>query len=147
MARKQNGGPNQCISIYRVILSPGNIQQHLKSTGSSFYMLPQYTVALRVSRNCSKVANGPKWSKFRIVYLLLQHSTLLCALMREVTQLKQPLNVRIFPKDDLFVLSLKRNYSLRWTSSDNLQAMYYYAGHHFHWVCFHPHNNWITRRM
>ena len=35
------------------------------------------------------------------------------ALTLEVTQLKQPSIVRIFPKDGPFVLSLKRNYSLR----------------------------------
>ena len=35
------------------------------------------------------------------------------ALMQEVTQLKQPSIVRIFPKDSPFVPSLKRNYSLR----------------------------------
>ena len=35
-----------------------------KSTGSSLYMLPQYTVALRASRNYSKVGNL-KWLKIR----------------------------------------------------------------------------------
>ena len=35
------------------------------------------------------------------------------AVTREVTQLKQPSIVRMFPKNGLFVLSLKRNYTLR----------------------------------
>ena len=60
MVRKQNGGSNQCISIYTAILSPESMQQHLISTGSSLYMLPQHAVALRVSRNYSKVANQKK---------------------------------------------------------------------------------------
>ena len=75
-------------------------------------MLPQYTVALRVSRKCSKVAYL-EWLKFRIVHLLLSFFKQPSALTLEVPQLKQPSIVRIFPKDGPFVLSLKRNYSLR----------------------------------
>ena len=50
-----------------------------------------------------------------------------------MTQLKQPSIVRIFPKDGLlnFVLSLKRNYSLRRASSNNREAMCYNARRHF----------------
>ena len=67
-------------------------------------MLPQYTVALKVSRNYSKMAYQ-KWSKSKIVHLFSSfYSSQRCALTQEVTQ---PLTVREFPKDGYFVLSLK----------------------------------------
>ena len=47
------------------------IQQHLKALETAYIrMLPQYMVALRVSINYSKVAYL-KWSKFKVVHLLL----------------------------------------------------------------------------
>ena len=65
-------------------------------------MLPQYTVALKVSRNYSKMAYL-KQSKSRIVHLFSSfYSSQCCALTQEVTQ---PPTVREFPKDCYFVLS------------------------------------------
>ena len=70
-------------------------------------MLPQYAVALKVSRNCSKMAYL-KRSKSRIVHLFSSfYFSQRCALTQEVTQ---PPTVREFPKDGYLVLSLKRNY-------------------------------------
>ena len=117
----------------------------IKSTGSSLYMymLPQYTVALRVSRNYSKVANL-KWSKFRNCSPFFFFSSQPSTIMWEVTWLKQPSIMRKFPKDGSFVVSLKRNYSLRWASSNDLLSMCYHSGRHFHhWACCRPHNNTI----
>ena len=71
-------------------------------------MLPQYKVALRVSKNYSKVAYL-KWSKSKIVaasfssFFFNQPSIL----MREVTQLKRPSIVRKISEGGSFVLSLK----------------------------------------
>ena len=78
-------------------------------------MRPQYTVALRLSRSYSMVAYL-KRSKSRIVHLLSYSffSSQPSTLMREVTQLKQPLIVRESPKDGYFVLRLKRNHSWCW---------------------------------
>ena len=59
----------------------------------------------------------------------------LSALTREVTHLKQPLIMKIFPKDGKFVLSLKQNYSLHWAFFNDLEAMYYHARSHFNWAC------------
>ena len=71
-------------------------------------MLPQYTVALRLSRSYFKVAHL-KQSKSRIVPLLSSSffSSQPSTLVQEVTQLKRPLTVRKSPKDDYFVLRLK----------------------------------------
>ena len=91
-----------------------------------------------------------KWSKFRIVHHFLLSffffSSQPSAVIRKVTQLKQPSIVRISPKDHRkvcsFVLSLKQNYCLCWASSNNLQiAICYHAGHHFHWACCCPCND------
>ena len=75
-------------------------------------MLPPSTVALTVSRSYSKVAYL-KRSKSRIVQSSYFFSNSPSTLTREVTRLKWPSIVRKFPKDGSFVLSLKRNYSLR----------------------------------
>ena len=66
-------------------------------------MLPQYIVALRVSKNYSKVANlnGQKSDSF---FFSSQPSTL----MREVKLLKQQSTVKKFPNDGPFVLALKQ---------------------------------------
>ena len=40
LARKQNGGSNQCIRVYTAILSPGNIQQHLKPLEAAYICCP-----------------------------------------------------------------------------------------------------------
>ena len=37
MTRKQDGGFNQCISIYTAILSPGNKCQHLKAFKAAYF--------------------------------------------------------------------------------------------------------------
>ena len=44
--------------------------KHLVASKSSLYMLPQYTVALQVSKNYSKMANL-KWSEFSVHLLPL----------------------------------------------------------------------------
>ena len=69
-------------------------------------MLPQYTVALRVSKNYSKVANlnGQKSDSLSSFFFSSQPSTL----MREVKPLKQQSTVRKFPNDGLLVLDLKQ---------------------------------------
>ena len=81
-------------------------------------MLPQSTVALRVSRNYSKVRGLPETVEIQNNYCLSSPFFFLLSsffsqpstLMRDVTQLKQPLNMRIVPKDVTFALILKRNY-------------------------------------
>ena len=69
MIRFQDGGSNQCISVYTAIFITGKHPAASKSTGSSLYTLPQYTVALRLSKSNSKMAYL-KRSKSRIVHLL-----------------------------------------------------------------------------
>ena len=72
-------------------------------------MLPQYTVALRVSKNYSKVANlnGQK-SDLSSFFFSIQPSTL----MREVKLLKQQSTVKKFPNDGPFVFALKQKNAL-----------------------------------
>ena len=96
MNQKQDGGFNQCISVYIVISSPGN-KKHLKQL---IYAAPVYNSTKSVN---SKVAYL-KRSKFRIVQLLFFFSSQPSTLTREVTQLKQPSIVKIIPKDGKFVL-------------------------------------------
>ena len=122
-------------------------REHLvasKSTGSSLYMLPQYTVALRVSRNYSKVAYL-KWLKFRIVLLSFFFSSQPNTLTQEVTQIKWPSFVRKFPKDSSFVLSLKRNYSLHWASSKDLYCNVLPCWTPFSRTCYRPHNDAMVK--
>ena len=95
-------------------------------------MLPQSTVALRMSKNYSKVAHADylKWSKSRIVLLssflpwflsffFSQPSTL----MWEATQRKQPSIVRIFPRMVLLCL-VWSNYSLKFDLSNKDAQVY-----------------------
>ena len=84
-------------------------------------ILPQSTVALRVSKNYSKVANQ-KRSISKIVPLpsfSSFFSSQPSVLMREVTQLKQPSTVRKFPKIVLLCLVWSK-FSLCWASSNDL---------------------------
>ena len=81
--------------------------------------------------------------KSSIVHLLSSFSSQPSTVTQEVTQLKQPSIVRIFPKDNTFVHSLKQNYSLCWASSNDQSAMCYYAWWHFSWACIQPHNDGI----
>ena len=50
IARKQNGGSNQCISVNTVIISPCSKMLVSTSIQKSLYRLPQYTVTVIASK-------------------------------------------------------------------------------------------------
>ena len=105
MTQKQR---RQLQSMYQRLHSNFITRKHLvasNSTGSSLYMLPQYTVALRVSRNYSKVTDLKlvKIQNCSSFFLSSQPSSV----AREMTQLKQPSIVRNF--SGMVLLCLVRN--------------------------------------
>ena len=72
MTRKQDGGSNECISVYTAILSPGSKCQRLKALKAA-YAAPVYSSTKSV-----------RWNYSTMAY---------------VKQLKQPLIMRKFSKD------------------------------------------------
>ena len=62
-------------------------------------------------------------------------------LTQEVTQLKRPSTMRKFLKNSSIVLSLKRNYSLRWVSTWSLSNVLPCYRQHLDRACCHPCNN------